>query len=315
MIRTAECVTPKHPDKLCDRIADAILTEAIKQDQNARTAIEVCAGHGIVTVLGEMTTTAFVDVADIARRITDGECGVQVNIVRQSPDIAMGIDAGGAGDQGIMIGYACNENDNLIPMELNLARDLCQFIYMRHEVDGKTQITMDGNKISAIVASFHNTKSGDLRFLVHRWLDGRKCESIMCNPAGDWKTGGLNADSGVTGRKLAIDNYGTRTPIGGGAFSGKDPTKVDRSAAYMARKIAVDILRQKNAKEVIVSLAYAIGVPDPVMTECIADGNHVDISHYNLTPKAIIDALGLRNIDYEKTAAWGHFGIGMPWDA
>ena len=132
---------------------------------------------------------------------------------------------------------------------------------------------------------------------------------------GDWKIGGLNADSGVTGRKLAIDNYGTRTPIGGGAFSGKDPTKVDRSAAYMARKIAVDILRQKNAKEVIVSLAYAIGVPDPVMTQCIADGNHVDISHYNLTPKAIIDALGLRNIDYEKTAAWGHFGIGMPWDA
>lgn len=131
---------------------------------------------------------------------------------------------------------------------------------------------------------------------------------------GDWDMEMLSAEFGVTGRKLAIDNYGTRTPIGGGAFSGKDPTKVDRSAAYMARKIAVDILRQKNAKEVIVSLAYAIGVPDPVMTECIADGNRVDISHYSLTPKAIIDALGLSNIDYEKTAAWGHFGIGMPWD-
>jgi S-adenosylmethionine synthetase len=315
MIRTAECVTPKHPDKMCDRIADAILTEAIKQDPNARTAIEVCASHGIVTVMGEMTTKAFVDVADIARRITDGACGVQVNIVRQSPDIAMGVDAGGAGDQGIMIGYACNENDNLIPMELNLARDLCQFIYMRHEVDGKTQITMDGNKISTIVASFHNTKSGDLRSLVHQWLDGRKCESIMCNPAGDWKIGGLNADSGVTGRKLAIDNYGPGIPIGGGAYSGKDPTKVDRSAAYMARKIARDILIAENAHNVYVYLAYAIGIAQPTMATSFVDGKERPVSGYDLTPMGIIEYLGLRSPIYERTAEWGHYGhSGFAWE-
>lgn len=330
--KTAECITPKHPDKICDRIADAILDECLKQDENSRVAIEVLGGHGIITITGELTTKAYFDARVIAQRIAGKQYGVQTNIVSQSPDIAKGVDTGGAGDQGIMIGYACNDNEAMIPQELYLARSLCKFIYKQYPYDGKTQITIeDTGEIGAIVASFQNVSKSDLIREVEAWLNSinKSCitSKVFCNPAGDWSQGGFEADTGVTGRKLAVDNYGPQIPIGGGAFSGKDATKVDRSGAYMARKIAVDILKEENAKECIVKLAYAIGVAEPVMATAEIIKDEIAFSHhqsrrkidikkykYDLTPNGIIKLLDLKKPQYEKTAQWGHMGNGFTWD-
>ena len=342
MLKTAEAVTPKHPDKMCDQISDAILDWYLQQDPNARVAVETLGGHGKVYIVGEVTSTVGkiqpVIIDEIVARVT-GKDSLEkdVNIVQQSPEIAQGVDTGGAGDQGIMVGYACNDNDEMVPMEYYLARSLAKYIYAQQPYDGKTQVTLEDGKIKTIVASFQNTEAATLRFLIGQWFNwleekGIKIETVHyengflgggvhANPAGDWEIGGFDADTGLTGRKLMVDNYGPQVSIGGGAFSGKDATKVDRSAAYMARKIAVDILRSNNAKTVKVKLAYAIGVAEPVMVDIVAvkDGGEIldrgwDLSNYNLTPKGIIDTLGLRNPQYEQTAQWGHFGNGFTWD-
>lgn len=321
MIKTAECVSPRHPDKLCDQISDAILDACLEQDPMSRVAIETFGCHGVINVGGELTTKAFVDVRKIVERIVPNY-GVQVNIVSQSPEIAGGVDNGGAGDQGIMTGYACDDNDDMIPQEHFLARHLNQTIYSHHAFDGKTQITIDDNKlVSAVVASFQNVSGSHLMEVVEEWLNEfvgrenvRPDVKILCNPAGDWNIGGFDADTGLTGRKLMVDNYGPQVPIGGGCFSGKDATKVDRSAAYMARKIAVDVLRVHKAKEVLVKLAYAIGVADPIMTVALVDGQEKKLEGYNLTPKGIIEFLDLRKPQFEKTAMWGHFGNKFNWD-
>jgi S-adenosylmethionine synthetase len=315
MIRTAECITPKHPDKICDRISDAILDACLEQDPNTRAAIETMGGHGIITVTGELTTNAYVDIPSVVKRVYGGEIGVQTNIVKQSNFIAQGVDTGGAGDQGIMVGYACNENEEMIPQELYLARDLCKKIYEVYPFDGKTQITLDDGVIKSIVCSFQNAPKEALEQLIAKWLehktDGVK---IHCNPAGDWDMGGFDADAGVTGRKLVVDNYGPRVPIGGGAFSGKDSSKVDRSAAYMARKIAVDFLKQSKAKEVYVYLAYAIGYDKPVQATAIVDGIEMVVdSIYDLSPNGIIKTLELQKPKFEKTAEWGHMGTEQSW--
>lgn len=307
-----------HPDKICDRISDAILDECLKQDPMSRVAIETMGGHGIITITGELTTKAFVDCRKIVDKIAPGY-GVQVNIVQQSPEIASGVDRGGAGDQGVMVGYACNETVERMPIEVILARSLCQFIFNQYPYDGKTQITLDESQIISVVASFQNVTSNDLERLVGEWLSEMNQsvskDQIYCNPAGDWSIGGFEADTGLTGRKLMVDNYGPRVPIGGGCFSGKDPTKVDRSAAYMARKIAVDYLDRFNAKEVYCYLAYAIGRAMPLQSTVIVDGKEYPIeSKYNLTPKGIIDYLDLRKPQYERTARFGHFGNNFEWD-
>jgi len=320
-MKTAECVTPKHPDKLCDRISDAILDACLEQDPKSRVAIETMGGHGIITITGELTTNAYVNMREIAQKIAGEQYGVQVNVVKQSREIAQGVDIGGAGDQGIMVGYACNDNWAMIPHELYLARELCKFIYEKHPYDGKTQITIDNyDKVQTIVASFQNIDINSLGKMVREWAESRpECDptspsNIYCNPAGDWKQGGFEADTGITGRKLAVDNYGPQIPIGGGAFSGKDATKVDRSGAYMARKIAVDLLKEHSAKEVIVKLAYSIGVAEPVMATAIIDGVDTQIDGERFTPNFIINYLKLREPQYEKTAQWGHFGNGFQWD-
>jgi S-adenosylmethionine synthetase len=328
-MKTGESVTPKHPDKLCDRISDAILDECLKQDPMSRVAIETMGGHGIITITGELTTKAeFIDAQAIAKRIAGEEYGVTVNIVSQSPEIAQGVDADGAGDQGIMVGYACDDNEAKIPQELFYARDLCKFIYQRHAYDGKTQITINDKKeIETIVASFQKVSGEALRVDIDDWMTKNKIKDIekkiYTNPAGDWNQGGFEADTGLTGRKLAVDNYGPQIPIGGGAFSGKDATKVDRSGAYMARKIAVDILERCKAHEVMVKLAYAIGVAEPVMATAEVDGIHCDLlteawkftgEDYDLTPKGIIERLKLREPQFEKTAQWGHMGNDFTWD-
>lgn len=330
--RTAESVSPKHPDKLCDQISDAILDAHLKQDPQARVAVETCGGHGQVFITGEITSRAEgVDIPAIVTRITgDDQLKLYTNLVQQSPEIAQGVDTGGAGDQGIMIGYACDETPELLPLEVVLSRRLNQFIYAKHPFDGKTQITLvlpdlgakdQTPRVSSIVASFQNTSRAELDQLVHEFIAREELQGVdgaditlHLNPAGDWNQGGFEADTGLTGRKLIVDNYGPRIPIGGGCFSGKDASKVDRSAAYMARRVAVDYLRQRHAHEVFVRLAYAIGYAEPLERTVVIDGEAEQIEGYDLTPRGIIRSLDLLRPIYEPTARYGHFGEGFDWD-
>jgi S-adenosylmethionine synthetase len=310
-MRTAECVTPRHPDKLCDQISDAVLDECLRHDPYSRVAVEAMGGHGKIVIMGEVTTSGHIDYKKAAESVVGTGYDITVHVVEQSREIAQGVDVGGAGDQGIMVGYATDETPEMIPAELAYARRLAQYLYT---VDGKTQCTFDEKKkcITALVASFQNTTAAQLNADVRTWLATQDIAHedvvIHTNPAGDWNQGGFDADTGLTGRKIAVDSYGPRIPVGGGAFSGKDATKVDRSAAYMARKIAVDILKERKAHEVFVYLAYSIGVAEPVQATAIIDGTEETISGYDLTPQGIITALDLRVPQYQKRAMWGHFG-------
>lgn len=318
-LRTAESVSPKHPDKICDQISDAILDAHLKQDPNARIAVDVAGGHGTVFVTGEVTSKAQVNVAEIVERIA-GTVQLIDRLAPQSSEIAQGVDIGGAGDQGIMVGYATSETPELLPLEVVLSRKLNQALYEIWPYDGKTQVTVQGETIVSVVASFQNAPHDELRNVVEVWLDEQKLATatqdvtLYINPAGDWTIGGFDADAGLTGRKLAVDNYGPRIPIGGGAFSGKDPSKVDRSAAYIARKIAVEYLERRKANEVFVRLAYAIGHDQPLEATVIVDGVHERLQGYDLTPAGIIAALQLKRPIYEKTARYGHFGHSFDWD-
>tara|TARA_R110000823_G_C15842369_1_gene491324 strand:- start:96 stop:1061 length:966 start_codon:yes stop_codon:yes gene_type:complete len=320
MIRTAECVSPMHPDKMCDRISDSLLDLHLRQDPYARCAIETCGGLGEVYITGEITSTATVtpeEIRQVVRDVTrDEHINVRLNLNQQSLEISQGVDAGGAGDQGIMIGYACRDNEHYLPQEYFLARDLNKFIFSHYAFDGKTQVTMDGNDLR-IVCSFQNAPKEDLRRLVLEYFEAYPeyhLVAIHCNPAGDWNVGGFTADAGVTGRKLAVDNYGPRVPLGGGAFSGKDATKVDRSAAYMARRVAVELLEQdSNRQEVMVQLAYAIGYDQPLQATAVIDGTPQEITGYDLSPIGIINLLQLRNPVFAKCAEFGHMGAGFTW--
>jgi len=320
MIRTAECVSPMHPDKMCDRISDTLLDLHLRHDPESRVAIETAGGNKLVYVTGEVTSEYKVtqqEIEDIVREVTkDDNIGVIINLNQQSPEIANGVDNGGAGDQGIMTGYACRENDQYIPQEYFLARELNKFIFEKFPFDGKTQITLDRNGVR-VVASFQNAKNTELYTLVNEFFNQYPqytLEQIHVNPAGDWSIGGFTADAGLTGRKLAVDNYGPRIPIGGGAFSGKDSTKVDRSAAYMARRVAVDILEQNpEAQEVFVQLAYAIGYDEPLQATAVIDGKETKIQGYDLSPQGIIEFLSLRRPIFGESATFGHMGAGFSW--
>jgi S-adenosylmethionine synthetase len=316
-LRTAESVSPKHPDKVCDQISDSVLDAALQQDPNSRVAVETVGGHKLVLLIGEVTSQAKIDYEKIVRRFVDDSYEVKINVVHQSSEIAHGVDTGGAGDQGIMIGYATNETENLMPLEVDLSRSLNRYIYDKFPYDGKTQVTTSNGKIVALVASFQRASKTEIEKLVNDWLQRQPHNSkvaIFSNPAGDWAIGGFDSDTGLTGRKIAVDSYGPRIPIGGGAFSGKDATKVDRSAAYMARKIAVDYLNKRGAKEAFCQLAYAIGIAEPVEAVVLIDGKEEPVRGYDLTPKGIIDFLQLRRPQFEETARYGHFGNSFPWD-
>ena len=311
--RTAESVSPKHPDKICDQISDAILDAHLTEDPFARVAVDVAGGHGTVFITGEVSSAATkVDIPAIVNRLA-GNVTLIENLAVQSPEIAQGVDNGGAGDQGIMVGYATNETDEHLPLEYVLARRLNKYLYKLWPFDGKTQVTIKDNSVVTVVASFQHAPHADLEAAVQTWLateplaTSTENPTLHINPAGDWNIGGFDADAGLTGRKLAIDNYGPRVPIGGGAFSGKDPSKVDRSAAYMARHIAVDYLKQHAADEVTVYLAYAIGYAQPVEATAHIDGKTIAVTGYDLTPKGIIDFLQLRRPQYEQRAQYGHF--------
>ena len=317
--RTAESVSPKHPDKLCDQISDAILDAYLAKDPNARVAAEACGGHGVVFVTGEITSTADdIDIEKIVKRIAGDNVEVHTKIVKQSPEIAQGVDTGGAGDQGIMIGYATDETPEMLPREVVISRNLNEFIYNKYPYDGKTQVTIapDGT-IDSIVASFQNVPKAELEAMVKEFIAANNLEGkleLHINPAGDWNQGGFDADTGLTGRKLIVDNYGPAVAIGGGCYSGKDPSKVDRSAAYMARRIAVDYLKKRNAHEVLVRLAYAIGYAEPLEKTVIIDGKPEEIEGYDLTPNGIIKYLDLKRPIYEETARYGHYGHAFEWD-
>lgn len=314
--KTAESVSPKHPDKLCDQISDAILDAYLRVDPYARVAVEAVGGHGEVFVVGEVTAVKEVDIDPIVKRIA-GDVSRRHKIVHQSPEIARSVDTGGAGDQGIMVGYATAETPQLMPLEVMLARDLNRYLYKKWPFDGKTQVTLKDGKIVALVASFQNSKSGEVKDAIADWLRAKPHAAsldIFVNPTGEWHQGGFDADSGLTGRKLVVDNYGPQIPVGGGCFSGKDATKVDRSAAYMARRIAVDYLRKHKAHEVFCYLAYAIGVAEPVEATFVIDGKYRPVTGYDLTPNGIIEFLNLRRPQYEETATYGHFGNGFTWD-
>ena len=319
MVRTAECVSPMHPDKMCDRISDTLLDLHLEQDPNSRVAIETCGGNGLVYVTGEVTSEYKITDEEIERVVreitTDNSLKVITNINSQSPEIANGVDTGGAGDQGIMIGYAGRENDEYLPQEYYLSRELNKFVFREYPYDGKTQVTIDGNNLS-VVCSFQKAPTKELTELVNTFFTNSTytIKELHINPAGEWNIGGFTADAGLTGRKLAVDNYGPRVPLGGGAFSGKDCTKVDRSAAYMARRVAVDILEQRpEVQEVMVQLAYAIGYDQPLQATAVIDGVETPIEGYDLSPKGIINFLELRKPIFAETAKFGHMGAGFKW--
>lgn len=354
MRRTAEFVTPKHPDMLADRMADTILDAYLEADKNARAAVEVLAGHGEIRIIGEarvknwsqakMTKIAKETALNfIEREGLPEPKKISVKIVKQSAEIAAGVDTGGAGDQGIMYGCASRETEatgEYLALDYVLARSLCKHLYEKYPVDGKTQITLNGRAIETIVASFADVKQEELESEIRHWLitlNGKyavetspKIE-ILANPAGDWSQSGWEADTGLTGRKLAVDNYGGVCPCGGGAYSGKDPSKTDRSGAYLARKIALTMLREgswegKKPMVVQVRLAYAIGKAEPVEATAVVaweDGttqtdlkDEDELFKFDLTPNGIIEALKLREIKYEPSARWGAYGHPgeFPWE-
>ena len=351
---TSESVTEGHPDKVSDHISDAVLDAVLAQDPTARVACEVLVTTGICAIAGEITTTATIDVPSIARKTiadigyTDAAfgfdaktCGVLNLIQTQSPDIAMGVDTGGAGDQGLMFGYACDETPELMPLPIQMAHRLCEKLsqvrragtlkYLRP--DGKSQVSVEyvAGKPTRIDAVVISTQHGDdvsteqLRADVRKYIIDPIVPQNMVdantkyhiNPTGRFVIGGPHGDTGLTGRKIIVDSYGGMGRHGGGAFSGKDPTKVDRSACYMARYIAKNIVASGLASRAEVQLAYAIGVAEPVSvmvnsfgTGTIPEDAMEDLirANFPLTPKGIIDHLKLRRPIYQKTAAFGHFG-------
>jgi len=361
---TSESVTGGHPDKICDQISDAILDAILAEDKNGRVACECCCTTGVVMIMGEITTSAKIDIPSIARQVIcdigydgpekgfDGNtCAILTTIDKQSPDIALGVDRQGAGDQGMMFGYACRETPELMPMPISLAHKLAAQLtkvrvdgtlpYLRP--DGKTQVTVeyseDGKpqRIEAVVISSQHaayieteTLRRDIeRAVIREIIPADMMDEntkIFINPTGRFVTGGPHGDSGLTGRKIIVDTYGGYSRHGGGAFSGKDPTKVDRSAAYAARHVAKNIVAAGIAKRCEVELAYAIGVAQPVSVFVDTFGTGIkpdsEISAavskvFDLRPSAIISSLNLRNTKYRPLAAYGHMGrtdLDVAWE-
>ena len=374
---SSESVTKGHPDKICDQISDAVLDSILAQDPNGRVACETCCTTGMVLVMGEISTSANIDIPAIARKVIcdigydsaekgfDGNtCAILTSLDKQSGDIAMGVDASfelkggeedkynlhGAGDQGMMFGYACNETPELMPMPISLAHKLALKLTEEREngnlgylhADGKTQVTVEYDddkvvRIDAIVVSSQHSADVELdkiredviNLVIKPTIDASLIDEntkIYVNPTGRFVTGGPQGDSGLTGRKIIVDTYGGYSRHGGGAFSGKDPTKVDRSAAYMCRYIAKNIVAAGLANKCEVQLAYAIGVAKPVsvMVDAFGTGkvSNAELADavnkvFDLRPAAIIDNLGLRRPIYQQTAAYGHMGrtdIDLPWE-
>ncbi len=336
---TVESVTSGHPDKVCDQISDAILDECLREDVKSRVAVESFGGHGTLIVGGEVTTNAQFDAEKIAKEIYRGigyeqELKIITNIVRQSPDIALGVDTGGAGDQGIMYGYATDETPEYLPDAVVKVHALAEGLeklrraglsWMRP--DGKTQITVQNGKITAVLVSAQHSEEAEQEFIKQELTDKLikpiigdvSSLEILVNPTGRFVQGGFEADTGLTGRKIMVDTYCGLLPHGGGCFSGKDPSKVDRSAAYMARFAAKNVVASGLAKTCLVSVAYAIGRAEPLMVEAINEKGEslaeLVKAKFDFRPRAIMERLNLLRPIYLQTAAYGHFGkAGLPWE-
>ena len=358
---TSESVTEGHPDKLCDLISDTILDECLKQDKNSRVAIETFASKNLINIAGQLTTKAEIDAETIARNVLkeigyDNEntdidyrtCKIETNITKQSEDIAMGVDIGGAGDQGIMFGYASDETEELMPFAIAMSHRLAKKLtevrknreieYLRP--DGKTQVTVEyiddkPARIDTILISNQHLDTVDLDTMkkditekvIYKVIDKKYIDEntkIYVNPTGRFVIGGPLGDTGLTGRKIIVDTYGGYAKHGGGAFSGKDSSKVDRSAAYMLRHIAKSIVANGLAKKCELQVAYAIGMSDPLSvfvntfgTNTISEEEIIEKikEKFDLTPNGIIEYLGLTNPIYTKTTNYGHFGDkDLPWE-
>ena len=337
---TTESVTSGHPDKVCDQISDAILDACLEQDPKSRVAVETFGSHGTLMIGGEVTTNAKVDMTKIAADVYKSigyteKLKILNTVAKQSQNIAQGVDTGGAGDQGIMYGYATNETKEMLPLGVVLSHALARRLekLRREETlpwikpDGKTQVTIEKGKVLTALTSTQHAKNVSqeeirkelIKHLFTPVLGSVKGVEILVNPTGKFEVGGFAADAGLTGRKIMVDTYGGLLPHGGGAFSGKDATKVDRSAAYMCRYVAKNLVANGYGKKVLVSVAYAIGRVEPVMVEAFNDKgkdlSKVVAKHFNFRPQAIIEHLGLRRPIFRETAAYGHFGVeGRPWE-
>jgi len=323
MINTAEAVSNYHPDKICDIVADFVLHSYLSKDPNSRVAVEVLGGHGEITIMGEVTSKARIALKWRVKRFLRNSGvdikKIRIKLVKQSPQISKGVDKGGAGDQGIMIGYACNENSKFLPQEMYLAKEIVGLFSHTYCKDAKCQVTIENGKVTHIVLSALNETKEHLKEVVDFMVRKDKIKlakgcKLHLNPAGEWTIGGFDADCGTVGRKIVNDQYGTRVPVGGGAFSGKDPSKVDRSGAYMARFIALDLLKKYKAKEVLVKLAYVIGEVQPVMKVAVIDGKERKI-RYDCRPNTIIKKFHLKHLNYVALSLLGHFGnSNLPWE-
>ncbi len=337
---TTESVTSGHPDKVCDQISDAILDACLEQDPMSRVAVETFGSHGTLMIGGEVTTNAKINYKKIAEDVYRSigykeKLDILVKVAQQSGNIAQGVDTGGAGDQGIMYGYATSETEEMLPRGVVLSHALARRLEkLRRDTtlpwlrpDGKTQVTISkGKVITALTSTQHakNVSQEEIRkdLIKHLFtpvLGSVKGVEILVNPTGKFVLGGFAADAGLTGRKIMVDTYGGLVPHGGGAFSGKDATKVDRSAAYMCRFVAKNLVANGYAKKALVSVAYAIGRVEPVMIEAFDDRGKnltkIVTKHYDFRPRAIIERLDLRRPIFRETAAYGHFGVaGRPWE-
>ncbi|NOY89500.1 MAG: methionine adenosyltransferase [FCB group bacterium] len=304
----AESVTYLHPDKICDQISDLLLDEYLKIDPFSRVAIETAGGHGQISLFGEVTSKGEINHEKIVKKyykkLTGQDINVTSYITRQSSEIAQGVDKGGAGDQGIMVGYACRENKQFLPQELYLARRLLQGF----NVDGKSQVVISGGKITSIVLSVQGRTRQELVKHIKKHVPDVNEKNIYANFTGSFSVGGFEADSGCTGRKIVVDAYGPRVPVGGGAFSGKDSTKVDRSAAYMARWVALKLLHKYGGQEVLVRLGYVIGKPEPLIKQAIINNRKELTFDFDCRPQAIIERFNLRKPIFLSLSRYGHFG-------